>query len=240
MSAALLAALSAACFAGLVVLLRSLGSRFQVGRLLAVTPTTTIDEAVALAHAGASAYVRVSGRVISDEEFPDDHERPLVFRRTRLQLGGPSGSWKSHLDEREAVPFGVESRSVSIAVDEAALGDGLVAIPREAAGVAADLPPDLAAALPPGHDASAPVRLVIEQLSAVEQAVVCGRPVLRDGRPTMSAGTGRPLIVTTLDAPSAMRLLARDHRIRVVVVFALLLLGLALAAAAAIALLVGA
>ena len=53
-------------------------------------------------------------------------------------------------DEREAVPFGVETRAAFIAVDIAALDVGLVAIPRVAAGHVGDLPTDLAAAVADG------------------------------------------------------------------------------------------
>jgi len=80
---------------------------------------------------------------------------------------------------------------------------------------------------------------VIEQLSAVEHATVCGTPVLRDGQPTLTAGLGRPLIVTTLEIPAAMRLLAAGHRRRVIAAAALLATGLGLLFAAAVTVLAG-
>lgn len=225
-----------------VALLASIGPRFRLGRLLAATLTVSIGEAIALA-SGPPVYVRVSGRISSTEEFPDEQDRPLVFRRTRIETADAHGRWLSALDESEAVPFGIETRDEFIAIDETAVGTGLVAIPRESLGTMADLPAGL---LPDEridartHGSSTPARLVIEQLSAVEHATVCGRPVLRDGKPTLSSGTGRPLIVTTLDIPSAMRLLAAGHRRRVIGAAAGLVVGLALMGAAVIALVAGA
>jgi len=210
-----------ACVAAAVVLLRSLGTRYRVGRLLAAAPAVEIEEAQAIA-SSSSDYVRVTGRITSDEEFPDENDRPLVFRRKRIQVGGgPGGAggrggWRTIADEREAVPFGLETRSAYIAIDVDAIGDGLVAIPRESLGKFSDLPAELTAEIddPPLADTSA--RLLIEQLSAVEHATACGTPVVRNGRPTLTAGAGRPLIVTTLEAPAAMRLLATGNRSRVV------------------------
>ena len=74
----------AALVAGVLVL-RTYGPSYRVGRLLAATPTVTIAEALDLA-AGPARYVKVSGRIDAEAEFEDDAHRPLVFRRTRLQL----------------------------------------------------------------------------------------------------------------------------------------------------------
>ena len=59
--------------------------RYRVGRLLAAAPLVEIDEASEMA-AGRPRYVRVSGRITSDEEFPDENDRPLVFRRKRIDV----------------------------------------------------------------------------------------------------------------------------------------------------------
>lgn len=222
------------------VLLRSVGSGFRVGRLLGATPQVSIDDALDIAGADEPRYVRVTGRISSDEEFPDDQNRPLVFRRTRLAVRGAEGRWVNALDEREAVPFGVETRSSYIAVDDVALGDGLVVIARESAGRVSDLPADFGVDLPAGTDQTAPARLTIEQLSAVEQATVVGQPILRAGVAMMTAGFGRPLIVTTLEQPAAMRVLAHGRRGRVVVATAALALGIGLLVGAAVAFLLGA
>ena len=218
-----------ACIAAAVVLLRSLGVGYRVGRLLAAAPAVVIEEAQAMA-SGSTDYVRITGRITSDEEFPDENDRPLVFRRKRIQVGGgPGGSggsggrgnWRTIADEREAVPFGLETRSAYIAIDVDVIGDGLVAIPRESLGKFSDLPAELTTdvADPPRADTSA--RLLIEQLSAVEHATACGTPVLRNGKAMLTAGAGRPLIITTLEAPAAMRLLATGNRSRVVAAAAL-------------------
>src|SRR5687768_8851865 len=69
-----------------IVALLSFGPRYRVGRLLAATPKVTVAEALELARAGRPRYVRVDGRIDSEEDFPDEHHRPLVYRRQRLQL----------------------------------------------------------------------------------------------------------------------------------------------------------
>lgn len=236
MVAGLLALGGVAAIGVAVLLLQSLGSRYRIGRLLGSAPEVTIDEAITTANSGEARYVRLTGRISSDEEFPDDQNRPLVFRRTRLQVRASDGQWVSIVDEREAVPFGVETRQSFIGVDDVALADGLVVIPRISVGKVADLPPDLAAEVPTGTDTSAGARLTIEQLSAVEHATVVGQPVQRDGGPTMTAGLGRPLVVTILDRPAAMRVLAGDQRGRVVAAAIALGAGLGLLAAAVVAL----
>jgi hypothetical protein len=213
-----------------LLLLRSLGPRFRLGRLLAAAPTVSIEEAQELAR-GPAVYIRVSGRVSSDEEFPDENDRPLVFRRTRIEVAQGDG-WATVVDEREAVPFGVESRSAFLAIDGAALGDGLVAIPRQASGRVSDLSGDRAGATT-GLAPETPVRLNIEQLSAVEHVTACGRVELRNDRPVLTAGLGRPLIVTSLDQPSAMRILASGARRRVAAAAVLVLVGFSLLALAA-------
>ncbi|MEO8625823.1 MAG: hypothetical protein ABI452_03905 [Candidatus Limnocylindrales bacterium] len=214
-----------------LVLLRTLGERFRLGRILAAAREVTLEECRELA-AGPAVYVRVNGRVSSDEEFPDDNDRPLVFRRTRLEVADDGGKWRTVLDEREAVAFGVERRSEFVAIDQEALGDGLVAIPRVATGRVSELHGDMAAAAA-GASPDAAARLTYEQLSAVEQVTACGQPVLRNGKPTLAAGLGRPLIVTVLDRPSAMRLLASGARARVAAATLLIAAGLVLLVSAA-------
>ena len=221
-----------------LLLLRSLGMRYRVGRLLAAAPLIDIDEALQLA-TGAPRYVRVTGRISSEEEFPDEHDRPLVFRRKRIDIDAGGGKWRTIADEREAVAFGVEARDSYIAVDENAITDGLVAIPRESAGKLADLPKDMLEGMENLPSPDSPARLLIEQVSAVEHATICGTPVLLNGQPTMTAGAGRPLIVTTLEAPAAMRLLASGRRPRVLLATALLLVALFLLTAASVVLISG-
>ena len=226
------------CAAAAVVLLRSLGARYRVGRLLAAAPAVGIEEARAMA-TGAADYVRITGRISSDEEFPDENDRPLVFRRKRIQLGSGRGGWRTIADEREAVPFGLETRSAYLALDVDAIAEGLVAIPRESLGRFSDLPAELTVGVDQPPETDAPARLLIEQLSAVEHATACGTPVLRDGHPMLTAGAGRPLIVTTLEAPAAMRLLATGNRGRVVVAAVLFVAAGALVAGSMVSAVVG-
>jgi len=199
-------------FAALVVgglILRTYGPNYRVGRLLAATRPVSISEARTLA-AGAPRYVKVSGRIDAEDEFEDDAHRPLVFRRTRLQLRGRDG-WVSFEDTRERVDFEVRDGLEGIAIDDAALDVGLVVIPRESVGTAADV----ADRVPPGTEPTTAVRLRIEQVSSVEHAIVLGVPGLDEaGAPRLSAGLGRPLVLTTLEQDEAMRVLADGERRR--------------------------
>ncbi|MEA2622638.1 MAG: hypothetical protein QOH61_1548 [Chloroflexota bacterium] len=220
-------------------LLRSTGAAWRVARLLAAAPQVPLADVVAAGADGDAEprYLRTHGRISSDEEFPDEHERPLVFRRTLLQRG--DGGWRTLDEQRLAVPFGIEDRSSFLAIDVDALGSGLVVVPREATGIASEMPPELAAAagdLP----ADTPVRVRIDQVSAVEHATVAGVVVRGpDGAPRLTAGLGRPLILTTVDPAAAMRLLASDNRRRVLAAAGLLVIGLGLLAGAIVAALLG-
>jgi hypothetical protein len=217
----------AACLmAGL--LLRRVGPGFRIARLLAGAPEIAVDE-VATAAAGGQRYVRVHGRIASDEEFPDEMDRPLVYRRRRLDLATePSGRrWRTLEDEVMAVPFGLEERTAFVAVDAARLDEGLAVIVRESVGTAADAPDRV----PPSTPPTMPLRHRVHQVSAVEHAYVAGAPQIGDdGLPLLTAGNGRPLILTTLELPEAMRLLAHGRRRTVIAATVLLAIGLGLIA----------
>lgn len=235
-----LAALGAVALGVAALLLRSLGPRYRVGRLLAVAPEVSISEVHALAAAGEPRYVRVAGRISSEEEFPDENDRPLVYRRRRIELA-TRGRWRTVHDDREAVAFGLERRSDYLALDAAALDEGLVVVAREAVGRVTDLPADLRADLVDGGEVEpdTPARLVVEQVSAVEHAVAAGVPRRDDdGSIVLGAGLGRPLIVSTVEVPAAMRVLARDSRRRVLAAAGLLVAGVGLLGAALVAFLV--
>ena len=143
-----LGAVGAATVAAGGLLLTRGGPGYRVGRLLSVAPELTLDEVAAAAQAGERRYVRTRGRVSSDEEFPDENDRPLVYRRQRLQRQDDRGRWSDVDDDRVAVPFGLEERGSYVALDVDALGEGLVVVPRVADGTAAELPADFAARLP--------------------------------------------------------------------------------------------
>jgi hypothetical protein len=186
-------------------ILRTLGSNFRVGRLLGVTPIVPIAEALTLV-GGPPRYVGIRGRIDASEEFDDDAHRPLVLRRTRFQIQAGTG-WRTVDEVREAVDFEVREGLDAIAIDQAALTTGLVVIPRESVGIVGDAPDRAPAGTP--HDT--PLRLRVEQVSTVEHATVLGVPrVGASGRPTMGAGLGRPLILSTLENDEAMRILAAD------------------------------
>ena len=199
-------ALGLVALAAGIAILRTFGPNYRVGRLLAVTPVVTVAEARQLAE-GPPRYVAVRGRIDATDEFEDEAHRPLVLRRVRIQSGGGT-SWTTIDEHREAVEFAVREGLDSIAVDHAALGPGLVVIPRESTGVAGDVPDRVPTDMPP----TTPVRLRVDQVSSVEHAHVVGVPMADTvtGEPRMTAGLGRPLILTTLERDEAMRVLASD------------------------------
>jgi hypothetical protein len=192
--------------------LRTFGPRYRVGRLLATTPRISIAEALELAASGRQRYVRIDGRIDAEDEFEDADHRPLVFRRTRLESRA-GRAWRVFEDQRQAVPFEIREGLDAIGVDDAALDAGLVVVPRESVGTAADLPDRV----PLGLADDTPVRLRIDQVSSVEHAIVLGVPVAAAAGDAaagpmstarMSAGLGRPLVLTVLEPPEAMRVLA--------------------------------
>ncbi len=220
----LLAAGLVALAAGFLIR-RRLGPRYRVGALLSTAPVVSVAEARALA-SGPPRYVQVAGRVDSESDFEDDAHRPLVFRRTRLQLLDGS-RWLDLDDRRERVPFEVREGLDSVAIDDEALDIGLVVVVRESVGTAADAPDRV----PAGTSPTTPLRLRIEQVSSVEHAIVAGVPrVGDDGAIRMSAGLGRPLILATMDRPDAMRVLAEGRRIQPALVASTVVAGVALIA----------
>ncbi len=218
-----------------VLVLRTYGPHYRVGRLLGSTPEISVAEARDLA-ASSPRYVRVSGRIDAEDEFEDDAHRPLVFRRTRLQVRS-EGAWVTFEDGRERVRFEIRDGLEGIVVDDASLDAGLVVVPRESIGIAADV----ADRVPPGTPADAPVRLRVEQVSSVEHAIVLGVPNFDEtGEPRLSAGLGRPLVLTTLEPDEAMRLLADGSARRPLVAAACLAGGLGLLVIGGLLALIGA
>ncbi len=185
-------------------ILRSFGPNYRIGRLLAAAPVVSVREALDLA-GGPPRYVGVRGRIDAEDEFEDDAHRPLVLRRARIQLRD-GGLWTTVDEHVQSVPFVVREGLDDIAIDVAAIGPGLVVVLRESVGTAADAPDRV----PAGTPDATPLRLRVEQISSVEHATVIGVPLAdpATGAVRMTAGLGRPLIVTTLEAPEAMRILA--------------------------------
>ena len=213
-----------AALGGAIGLLRSFGPRFRVGRLLSVTPAVSVADAVGLARDGRSRYVRITGRIDSEAEFEDADHRPLVLRLTRFQVRR-GRRWVPFELNREVVPFELREGLDAIGVAGEEIDAGLVVVPRETIGVVGDLgdraPEDL--------DDDLPARVIVEQVSSVEHAVVVGVPTLGpDGAPRIGAGLGRPLILTTLEQSEAMRILAEGSSRRPRMAAALLVLAGAL------------
>jgi hypothetical protein len=203
---------------GAALVLHSFGPGLRLGRLIAATPGVSVEAAVAAARDGHPRYVRITGRIDSETDFEDEHHRPLVFRRRRLEVRR-GGRWLAIDDARESVPFEIRDGLTGIGIDADALDDGLVVIPREALGTAADATDRVPADVPP----DAHVRLRIEQVSSVEHAVVLGVPVETEtGTVQMTAGAGRPLVLTTLEPDEAIRLLAGGRRTRPILASGLL------------------
>ena len=219
--------------AAAAVILRSFGPGYRVGRLLAVAPTVSVEEAIQLAEAGTRGYVRIEGRIDSDAEFEDAQHRPLVLRRTTIEWRAARGSgpWTSFDTRLEAVPFVIRDGLDEIAVDAEQIADGLVTVARESVGQARDIEALTAA----GIDPEAQARLKVEQVSTVEHGTVLGVPSLAAGGGfTMGPGLGRPLILSTLEGDEAMRVLAGGATGRSRLAIACLALGVALIAAAAL------
>lgn len=209
-------ALGVLALAAGAIVLRSFGNRYRVGRLLAATPTVALDEALGLAADGIRRYVRIDGRLDSAEDFPDEHQRPLVYRRKRLELQR-RGGWHVLDEQLETVPFEIREGLTGIAIDHAALTHGLVVLPRESIGTAGEIPDRV----PPGTPPATVARMRVEQISSIEHAAVLGVPIQDADGPRMTAGLGRPLVLTTLEIPEAMRILGggRERSLAVVILF---------------------
>jgi hypothetical protein len=238
----LLTIAGAAALAAAVWIQRSFGPRARVGRLLAVVPKVSVADAVRLAASDDARYVRIDGRLDSDQEFEDADQRPLVLRRTTLEWrpANGAGGWMRLDSSEELVPFSVREGLDEIAVDGPALAEGLVVMPRERKGVAADLGDAAPANVPP----DAPVRMIVELVSTVEHAAVLGVPRRDPGGVSIGPGLGRPLVLTTLEDDEAMRVITGGAAGRARIALACfvggaVLLGLALAWFLAESILVG-
>lgn len=207
--------------------LRSLGPGYRIGRLLATVRPVAVAEAIAMAEGSTQRrYVAIHGRIDSEDPFEDIHQRPLVLRRTRIEVR-TGGRWQRVEDSIEVVPFELNEGLDSIGVDTAALGDGLVVMPRISEGRVADL----GDRVPVGFAREAPARATIDQVSSIDHATVIGWPELGDGgRPVMTAGGGGPLVLSALEPDEAMRVLAHGERLRPRAAAVLLAIGVALAA----------
>jgi hypothetical protein len=194
------AVLGALALVAAAVILRSFGPRYRVGRLLATVPAVSVAEAARIARSGEPRYVRIDGRIDSEAEFEDADHRPLVLRRTILQMRKGAGGWSTFESGVETVPFVIREGLDELGVDGNALTEGLIVVPRESVGRAADIG-DRA---PDGVDPATSVRVQIETVSSVEHGIVLGVPArAADGRVVIGPGLGRPLVLTTLEPDEA-------------------------------------
>ncbi|MGD8485022.1 MAG: hypothetical protein PVG27_00795 [Chloroflexota bacterium] len=221
-------------------LLRRHGAAWRIGRLLAAAPQRTLAEAATLASAGTEAYVRLHGRIDSDEEFPGDDGKPLVYRRRRLQQRTPRGDWQTFDDERLAVAFRLRDKGQAVQIEADALGDGLVVVPRQSEGIFADVSEEAVSGSLPDLPPTTPVRLRIEQVSSIDHATAAGVP--REGAQgtvVLGPGLGRPLLLTTLEQDEAMRVLVGGERRQLLIASGLLVAAPVIMVAGLIALLLG-
>jgi hypothetical protein len=188
-------------------LLRGLGPRARVGRILAATPVVEVGRAVEIARAGEARYVGVGGRLDAEEPWDDESGRPLVFRRSSLERR-EGNRWVPLETDRRVVPFEVSGAVDRIGVDGEALDEGLIVVTRESSGTASEIPDRL----PPGTPPETPIRFRVEHLSAIDHALALGVPRMTGSGPMLGPGLGRPLILTTLEPAEAMRLLAQGRQ----------------------------
>ncbi|HEX5826499.1 MAG TPA: hypothetical protein VFY23_03190 [Candidatus Limnocylindrales bacterium] len=216
-------------------LMRGLGPGARVGRILAATKVVEMGVATGLASSGERRYVGVGGRVDAEDPWEDENGRPLVLRRSVLERRD-GGRWIPLQEERRVVPFELSGALERIGVDGAALDEGLVVVTRESRGTAAEVPDRV----PPGTPPATPIRYRVQLLSAVDHALVLGVPTMGADGPVMTAGLGRPLILTTLEPSEAMRLLASGRRRTALAIGLLLAAGLGLVGVGVAAVLVDA
>jgi len=189
-------------------LLRRLGPRARVGRILAAVPIVGVGRARELAETGVARYIGIAGRIDAEDMFEDEFHRPLVYRQSRLEARAGRG-WSALDTNRQLVPFDIVEGLDRIALDADALDVGLVVVVREAEGTAAEIPDRV----PEGVAPDTRIRLRVEQVSGIEHAYAMGVPKLDPERgPILGSGMGRPLVLTTLERADAMRVLAADHR----------------------------
>ena len=190
------------------LLMRRLGPGGRIGRILAVTPVVPVAEARELAGAGPGRYVGVLGRIDAEEPFEDDAHRPLVLRRTRLELQRGS-RWEAFEDDRQVVPFEISEGLDRIAVDGAALDTASSSSQRESRGPRPTSP----TASPRTSPATRPPACASSSCRRRPRPRVLGVPCSTPpaGRCCGPAWGGR-CRVHDLERDEAMRLLAEGHR----------------------------
>jgi len=214
-----IALVGAALIVSGLLLSRRTDVRTRAGQLLAGLSPITPTEALRLAALrGASApYLAIKGSIDAPEIFEDESHRPLVYRRERVSIADEQG-WRVIDEAVRSLPFVISDASSAINVSTADLADGLVVVERRWEGSVADLhaagreyqSPETAAlvAAIAASDPSRQARVGLEQISNLDRATAAGQLVNGELR----AGTGRPLVVTTLERAEALRLLGGEGR----------------------------
>ena len=221
-----------------VLLSRRTDARTRAGQLLAGLSPISPTEALKLAdiQGGSLPYLAIKGSIDAPEIFEDEHHRPLVFRRERVSIAD-DGRWRVIDTAERSLPFVVSDASNSISIATTDIADGLVVVERRWEGSVADLHaagreyqrPETAAlvAALAASDPTRGARVGLEQISNLDRATAAGHLVNGELR----AGSGRPLVVTTLERADALRLLGGEGRGRLAsstLALALLALGLLL------------
>src|SRR5215208_1681542 len=106
-------------------MLRGLGPRARVGRILAATPVVEVGRALEIARSPSPRYVGVGGRLDAEAPWDDESGRPLVFQRSSLERRD-GDRWVAFESDRRVVPFEVSGALERIAVDGEALDEGLI------------------------------------------------------------------------------------------------------------------
>lgn len=194
------------------------GARSRAGRLLAsLAPITPSDALRLAARLGSGRYIAITGGVDAVEAFEDENHRPLVYRRERVLIDD-GGAWREIDRAVRSVPFSISDATGAIAIDAAALDDGLIVVVRQWEGSVAELRDarrdfadassrDLVGQLA-ASDPQRGARVALEQISTLDRATAAGR--LADGR--LTADGGRPLVFTTLERSEALRVIGTGRR----------------------------
>ncbi|MEY4045816.1 MAG: hypothetical protein RIR19_285 [Chloroflexota bacterium] len=194
------------------------GARSRAGRLLAsLSPLTPSDALRLAARLGSGRYTAITGGVDAVEAFEDENHRPLVYRRERVLIDD-GGAWREIDRAVRSVPFSISDATGAIAIDAAALDDGLIVVVRQWEGSVAELRDarrdfadassrDLVGQLA-ASDPQRGARVALEQISTLDRATAAGR--LADGR--LTADGGRPLVFTTLERSEALRVIGTGRR----------------------------
>jgi hypothetical protein len=194
------------------------GARSRAGRLLAsLLPLTPSDALRLAARLGSGRYIAITGGVDAVEAFEDENHRPLVYRRERVLIDD-GGAWREIDRAVRSVPFSISDATGAIAIDAAALDDGLIVVVRQWEGSVAELRDarrdfadassrDLVGQLA-ASDPQRGARVALEQISTLDRATAAGR--LADGR--LTADGGRPLVFTTLERSEALRVIGTGRR----------------------------